>query len=367
MAGHVSDRAVDAIAGLAREPRDPVSFWRACTAVVADVIPHYKSPCWLTVDPESLLVTGHFHEELRAVPPDWLATGYADDGAGRGLGMLKSGTGVTTLHEATGGDPTHSPRWHVNMRIGAHQEMLTRLGLPTGEVWGALGLYREQGTEMFTDADKGFLAAAAPYLAEGTRRAVLLGQASAASPPDAPAMVVLSEGWEIRSRTPGIEYWLADLPGGDPGAGQLPSALAAVAAHALHKARTPQSQDGSGPARSRVMGRSGNWAVVHGSPLESSLDSPFDSSLDGGGERRVAIIVERARPQELFPILMSAYELTPRERDITRLVLDAATTAEIAQSLFISPHTVQQHLKNIFAKTGVRSRRALVGKVFSHA
>jgi DNA-binding CsgD family transcriptional regulator len=61
---------------------------------------------------------------------------------------------------------------------------------------------------------------------------------------------------------------------------------------------------------------------------------------------------------------MSVYALTDREKGVTRLVLQGCATAEIAGDLAISPHTGQQHLKSVFDKTGVRSRRDLVGKVF---
>jgi Bacterial regulatory proteins, luxR family len=45
-------------------------------------------------------------------------------------------------------------------------------------------------------------------------------------------------------------------------------------------------------------------------------------------------------------------------------VLQGYSTLDIADHLVISVHTVQGHLRNIFAKTGVRARRDLVTKIF---
>jgi DNA-binding CsgD family transcriptional regulator len=92
--------------------------------------------------------------------------------------------------------------------------------------------------------------------------------------------------------------------------------------------------------------------LIHGTPLETD------------GARHTAAIIEPADPARISTLLMSAYGLTTREQDLTRLVLQGCSTAEIGEQLVVSPHTVQQHLKSIFEKTGVRSRRDLVGKVF---
>ena len=88
------------------------------------------------------------------------------------------------------------------------------------------------------------------------------------------------------------------------------------------------------------------------------------ATLVSDGHRRAAVIVEPAHPARIGPLLMSAYGLTDREQDVTRLVLQGESTAAIAERLVVSVHTVQQHLKSIFEKIGVRSRRDLVGKVF---
>jgi DNA-binding CsgD family transcriptional regulator len=161
---------------------------------------------------------------------------------------------------------------------------------------------------------------------------------------------VLSEHWEVESVTPGVECWLEELPDGDWEArGKLPPSVLAVAGRAL---RTAEHDSPGEVSLARVLSRAGRWIVLHG------------VSLVANGATRVAVIVEPAHPARISPLLMAAYGLSEREQDVTRLVLCGESTVQIADELCVSPHTVQQHLKSVFEKTGVRSRRDLVGKVF---
>jgi DNA-binding CsgD family transcriptional regulator len=62
-------------------------------------------------------------------------------------------------------------------------------------------------------------------------------------------------------------------------------------------------------------------------------------------------------------LLLSSHGLTPRERDVALLVLRGAATRAIGDELHLSAYTVKDHVKSIFDKTGVRSRRELVALV----
>ena len=105
-------------------------------------------------------------------------------------------------------------------------------------------------------------------------------------------------------------------------------------------------------ARSRVRTRDGRWLLLYGTPLS------------GGAFGRTAVVIQSARPTEVAPVVALAYGLTDREREVTWLCMQGRPTRAMAQALNVTPYTVQDHLKSIFAKTGVRTRGELVGQIF---
>jgi DNA-binding CsgD family transcriptional regulator len=343
-------RAEDKITRLSKQGLDMVAFWHACTPVLADAVPHYVAPCCYTIDPASRLMTSHFQEGIPEYPAEWIAMEYAEDDVNQLTNVARSLSGISTLYEATGGDPSSSPRWHANMTYGADQEMIAALRTRGGDVWGAIGLYRQPDRPLFDPYEKGFLAAISPRMADAVRRALLIGESADPEVPDAPGMIVLGPGWRPESISPGVEEWIRDLPDGNWAASRLPTAVLAVAGRAARSATS--TGDPAEVAVARVLTRSGRWVVLHGVPL-AAVDN-----------QRVAVIVEPAHPNRIAPLLMSAYGLTEREQQLTRLILQGLSTIDVADRLVISVHTVQSHLRSIFTKTGVRTRRDLVTKIF---
>ena len=64
------------------------------------------------------------------------------------------------------------------------------------------------------------------------------------------------------------------------------------------------------------------------------------------------------KPADLSPLILDLHGLTSRERQITQLLLRGLPTADIAQRLFISRHTLSDHMKAIFAKLGSLAARS---------
>ena len=101
--------------------------------------------------------------------------------------------------------------------------------------------------------------------------------------------------------------------------------------------------------------RDGSWLVCHGSVLFGPDNRPTQT----------VIVVERARPGEVAPIAVEAYDLTERERQIAALIGRGLDTGAIAERLYLSIHTVRDHVKALLAKVGVSSRGELVAALFA--
>jgi DNA-binding CsgD family transcriptional regulator len=190
-------------------------------------------------------------------------------------------------------------------------------------------------------------------MALGLRNALLLGSTTGSSISDEPGLLLLTEDLEVVAMTPVAEQWLTEIAEADwLSKRALPSAVAAVVARMFALERGTDADTLMPKVRVRTV--SGHWLVLHASRLAGpSIQSP------------IAVIFEVARPVEIAPLIAQAYDLTRREGEIMQGVVRGLSTREMADSFHIASHTVQDHLKAIFEKVGVSSRRELVGQLFA--
>jgi DNA-binding CsgD family transcriptional regulator len=112
---------------------------------------------------------------------------------------------------------------------------------------------------------------------------------------------------------------------------------------------------GDGTARTRVRSRRGRWLVGYA----------FCTHDESGAPASTALVIEPASPALIAPILVEAYGLTEREQEVTREIARGAGTDEIARALYLSRHTVRDHIKAILTKVGVSRRGELVATLYA--
>jgi DNA-binding CsgD family transcriptional regulator len=336
------------LVGLCHRGLDVPEFVSRAASVLRQAVPFERS-CWHTIDPATSMLTGAIKDNF-AADPRFPRYEYAIEDVNKfaHLGRLRSPAGV--LGHATSGCPERSPRYRDLLEpLGIGFELRSAFVADDG-VWGACALYRGTSDDDFREEEAELVASLSPVLAEGFRKALLVSAVPERTT-EGPGLVLLADDDEVRSITASAERLLADVVEvGIPTPGTLPSVVYAVAS----RAREAADDEGATPsamARARTLTRSGQWLVLHGTRLEDT---------DGA----TAIIVEPAHQAEIASLIVAAYGLSAREREITQLALLGLSTSEIGERLHISPLTVQDHLKSIFGKVGVTSRKQLVARIF---
>jgi DNA-binding CsgD family transcriptional regulator len=298
-----------------------------------------------TADPETLLFTGAWADEpLNTATALFLDNEFGAEDVNKFTALATSTRSVASLDDATRGERHSSPRYREIMRpLGLGDEL--RAALVAGErCWGYLCLHREDGRTGFTSGERSALARLAPHLGHALRTAALVTGARAAVG-IRPGVVLLDRGLTPVAMTAEAEDLLSMLE--HDGRGPLPMPVRAVAT-VLAAIETGTAPHGQLPSV-RVPTRSGLWLTLHAARLPSP---------DGGGA--VTVVVAPVEPRAAVPLVLAAHGLSAREAEVATLVVRGRPTAAIAAELQLSAHTVQDHLKSVFDKVGVRSRRELV-------
>ncbi|HKE80565.1 MAG TPA: helix-turn-helix transcriptional regulator [Solirubrobacteraceae bacterium] len=260
------------------------------------------------------------------------------------------------LHAATGGRPQRSARWRELRTLLDADAELRATFTAGGRGWGLLHLNRAGTTNGFSAEEVGFVERIAPVVGRALRCSLVSHPARGAAGAG-PGMAIVDAENRLVSATPEALAWFDELESifrlPDPVLGRdVPSEVTVAAVEARARAIAGATV---APTRTRARTDSGVWLLIHASVLHRADGSVAD----------VAVVIEPAKASEVAPLIVDAYELTPREVDVTCALARGLSTSEIAGELHLSRYTVQDHLKSVYEKVGVSSRGELVAKMFA--
>lgn len=216
-------------------------------------------------------------------------------------------------------------------------------------IWGFLDLWRCTVTgPPFTVAETDFLTSLLPQLTTTMRMSIASTFAPASNETDiGPVVLVLSEQLVPREQTPQTDVQLRALLPTSPDLPPIPAVALNVAAQLL----AAEAGIDDHPAAARLAYGPGQWITVRA----ARLGPPTPVTEPG-----IAVTIARSTTFERVEVYTRALGLTARETELVNLLVPGADTRTVARSLGITEHTVNEHLKSIFAKAGTQSRRQLI-------
>ena len=353
--GLTAERVRGDVEVLARAGLDLEGFLAEATESVRRAVP-WVAACLGTHDPGThMLTSARKYGHLREVNSHDHEFGLVEYGGIEPTAFTElavapvPAAGVHLVHDGEVGRSTRMDTFmRPNFGFGDEARLAFR---ESGQAWGAMALFRGPDDAPFAADDIEFLASLSAQFARGVRAGMLTRLADAAPAVESagPAVVIVGADDRVVQMSAGAEQRIARLPRG-AGAADPMSPVSALVGAARRYARG----EAATPPRARLRAADGMWLVMHASPLTGLGDR------DG----EVVVTIEEARPPEIVALVVAAFGLTPRERDVTQLVLQGVDTKEIAASLHLSAYTVQDHLKSVFEKADVRSRRELIARIY---
>jgi DNA-binding CsgD family transcriptional regulator len=262
-----------------------------------------------------------------------------------------TGSPVALLSAATGGDLSRSLLWRELLSGYGVSDVASVVFRDRFGCWAFLELWRT-GRSVFGPAEVALLTASAATVTAALRRSqarTFDAAPARGSRPNGPLVLLLSPDLEVMRQTPATHDPLRLLVPRDDDRPPVPAGAYNVAAQLL----AVEARVDGHPPRARVHLADGQWLTL------------LADRWDGTGPRSardIAVTIEECTPADRLSLFARASGLTVRERELLGHLAAGADSRVVAERMFLSAHTVQDHLKAMFAKTGTRSRGALLAR-----
>lgn len=252
---------------------------------------------------------------------------------------------VAGLDAETGGELDRSVVWRdllcrLGVRDVASVVFRDRFGC-----WAFLDLWRRGST--FSPGELDVLARHVHVITVALRRCVLSTFAEPSPPPPperpGPIALVLSNDLVVRAQTAETERHLRALVPPDGDRSPIPAGAYNVAAQLRANERGLDDR----PPVARVHLSGTEWLTLRAARI--------------GDE--IIVGIESTTPTDRGDLIARSAGLTARETDLFQRLASGGDTRALARDMGVSEHTVQDHLKAVFAKTGTRTRREVVARV----
>jgi DNA-binding CsgD family transcriptional regulator len=346
MASHLArDRCRERIQRISLSSLDCQSVQREVVGDLQRVI-GFDRWCLPHADPDTLLPgVGLADHDYGPALPRALTLEYSGTDFAAKHDVARHPRLASSLTAETGGDLARSPRWDEVLRPVGIGDIAAAACRDASGCWGWIEVYRNSSEDPFSDDDLDLLAVAGPSMAAPMRRSVVGVRRTGPDPSDGPGVLVLDRTLSPVSRTEAATRWIAALPLADVFAmwGMLPAPIYPAAALAL--------LGDLAHAHATIPAGDGRWIRIEAAPL------------DGDRDGDIAVTIREAAPGETFTIACRAHGLTARETTVVAALAAGASTEDLARDLHLSVWTVQDHLKSVFAKLNVHSRRGALARL----
>ena len=338
---------------------DDRTLRRQVLTVLRDVVV-FDAYVWLLTDP----VTAVGAAPLADVPcmaelPALIKAKYATS-VNRWTALQQQASPVALLRSTVHGDLARSRLWRDVLSRYAIGDMASTVFADQFGCWGFLDLWRDDSRESFSPADAEFIASLTASLTKALRRSQARTFTESAMPQRhqaGPVVLTLDDDLGIASRTAASQAWLNVLLPPEPDERAIPASVYNVAAQLIAAEEGVDTH----PASTRTHLADGFWLTLRAARLAASEQEPGAAAASGAAT--LVVTIEEASAAERLELFSRAFGLSAREHQLLGLLATGSDTRAMARQMSLSEHTVQDHFKSIFAKTGARDRVTVLSRV----